>query len=934
MRKSGICWAVLIFLASGTLSTAHAGPNANAKILLHLLAPTTKNACTRAAAAPTCSEIVTAGALYPQAYFAYLLVTDADSTAGVAGVQCGISYNGAPSAGVEIYSWTNCATLEFSSGGWPMSGSGNLITWDSTARCQRNQPGGPGTGVVAVAGYFYCAAYGSDTLRITIREVDGTARVASCAAIEDVLDSIQQPSTPSPLGFAVFSPGGTAAGYNPCGLAGGQGLVSPPGDGAVGDTGVTTFVQLDTTNETFLSTVASLRETYHATVLVGIFPDGIICQFPDTTFGSVLEQNAHVVAVSRSAIKQTKPPTSSASNWNDISAVDVWNELVKNKSNMVIGTASQFGECGGTVNETPQVAEHGARELTRGGLQPQSVWSPYPAYHTSDYMMGDIGVSVILAESNATGSCPTENWDSIRILRAASEVVEATEQLALLAPPSAGLTFFVEQAVVGHTDEEPAHNNLGHLDWLDDVFDDVGWGSDRIGGGFGMCNYKRSQGGFDWHMALIIASGSCPENQTFGDSNSGGFAHLGGPYAVALMIGTGLDLDKTIIHETCHVFGAADEYEGAPTCDSNEDCGEAFGYLHVVNANCRSCIGNANVPCLMHSLDELDAMCTFTRGQIGWTNIDGTTNEFLDPIDHPDSGRRMLISNPQLTVGDVVDIYDKDQGIPLLQFTKRLAVTERNLDHNSIAWDGMSYAGYPVVPYFHEYEYSINNGPRYDAGFVSYDNVAPTRNAPANVVLHMPPETPNEQGPHDLRVSFTDSDTRGCNVIVTLSQVGEVVERWNVVTNEFIRDAASQTWHEWSFLLPEGAGTTFILGVQLVDVGGRHNLNDFFSFQVTGVSESGVNVAEPLSVRAVSGNPTDGGVRWEIASDKSQEASVYVLDVQGRIVHQMQLRLDVGRTIVAWNGRAVKGKVAAGKYYVRVVTDRGVTASGEIVIVR
>lgn len=216
MRKGGVGWVVLMSMAAGGLSTAHAGPNANAKILLHLLAPTTKNVCGRSDATPNCSGIVTAGGFYPQSYFAYLLVADGDSVAGIAGVQCGVSYNGTPNAGVDVYSWTNCATLEFTSTGWPDSGGGNLITWDKTTRCQRFEPDGPGTGVLAVAGYFYCAAYGADTLRVVPRPVDGLAKVADCAALEDTVASAYAPATWVSLGRAVFSLAGDVSGWNPC----------------------------------------------------------------------------------------------------------------------------------------------------------------------------------------------------------------------------------------------------------------------------------------------------------------------------------------------------------------------------------------------------------------------------------------------------------------------------------------------------------------------------------------------------------------------------------------------------------------------------------------------------------------------------------------------------------------------------------------------
>ena len=201
---------------------ALAGPNANAKILIHLLAPIAKGPCSSAAATPPCSSVVTAGDLYPATYFAYVLVTDADSAAGVAGVQFGIDYDGAAQSGVDIYDWTNCATLEFAEPGWPNAGTGNLVTWDTTSRCQRSEPEGLGTGVKAVVGYFYCAAYSADTLRITVRDVDSVAAVASCDAAPDTLESPEQFSAPYPLGFAVFSADGATEGYNPCGLVGGE----------------------------------------------------------------------------------------------------------------------------------------------------------------------------------------------------------------------------------------------------------------------------------------------------------------------------------------------------------------------------------------------------------------------------------------------------------------------------------------------------------------------------------------------------------------------------------------------------------------------------------------------------------------------------------------------------------------------------------------
>lgn len=207
---AGLCVA-------GLSSVSLAGPNDNAKILVHLLAPTTKAQCTRAATLPSCNAVVATGALYPTLYFAHVLVTDGNVSAGIAGAQFGIQYNGAAGAGVDIFSWTNCATLEFTSGGWPAAGSGNLITFDASLRCQRTVPVGndPLDGVTANLGYFYCASYTPDFLAITPRPVDNAAKVADCLANEELIGGTGYPSNvPSHLGRAAF---GQSGAYNPCG---------------------------------------------------------------------------------------------------------------------------------------------------------------------------------------------------------------------------------------------------------------------------------------------------------------------------------------------------------------------------------------------------------------------------------------------------------------------------------------------------------------------------------------------------------------------------------------------------------------------------------------------------------------------------------------------------------------------------------------------
>ncbi len=42
-----------------------------------------------------------------------------NATEGIAGLQFGITYDGAPARGVDIYYWNSCTTLQFPMSNWP-----------------------------------------------------------------------------------------------------------------------------------------------------------------------------------------------------------------------------------------------------------------------------------------------------------------------------------------------------------------------------------------------------------------------------------------------------------------------------------------------------------------------------------------------------------------------------------------------------------------------------------------------------------------------------------------------------------------------------------------------------------------------------------------------------------------------------------------------
>lgn len=76
--------------------------------------------------------------------------------------------------------------------------------------------------------------------------------------------------------------------------------------------------------------------------------------------------------------------------------------------------------------------------------------------------------------------------------------------------------------------------------------------------------------------------------------------------------GWGVDkINQVFAHESCHIFGAADEYG---TCG----CGVS-GIYNIPNSNCVNCATPAipHVSCLMDG--NILSLCRFSRGQIGWS---------------------------------------------------------------------------------------------------------------------------------------------------------------------------------------------------------------------------------------------------------------------------------------------------------------------------
>ncbi|TPW12805.1 MAG: hypothetical protein FD129_1397, partial [bacterium] len=141
--------------------------------------------------------------------FAFVVLTNGSPQSGVQGVQFGVTYDGSPGAGVDVFGWSACAAGQITTGGWPAPGAGINLIWNS---CHVEEPHGTGHGVAVVAGYFYLSAYSPDRLELTNAESQHGLPITDCNQVQ----TSGFDSAPPRRGHAVFSPAGDQSGWNPC----------------------------------------------------------------------------------------------------------------------------------------------------------------------------------------------------------------------------------------------------------------------------------------------------------------------------------------------------------------------------------------------------------------------------------------------------------------------------------------------------------------------------------------------------------------------------------------------------------------------------------------------------------------------------------------------------------------------------------------------
>jgi hypothetical protein len=215
---------------------------------------------------------------------------------------------------------------------------------------------------------------------------------------------------------------------------------------------------------------------------------------------------------------------------------------------------------------------------------------------TSRYMVGSVAVGVVIVSG-------TDETLAFSIEEQEKVLAEVQEGLNFLANSEsrANITFVYDihlitvSATPGTTDTP----ENAEAPWRDDALLQMGFSANRNGSIEYVQNLRSSKntdwayvGYFTkyplWWFAYAIAEKVCMEY-----SNDGW-----GPDQI----------NRVFAHETCHIFGAADEYGSC-------SCGGSYGELGIPNNNCINCQG-VHVACLMDA-NTLE-ICQWSRSQIGW----------------------------------------------------------------------------------------------------------------------------------------------------------------------------------------------------------------------------------------------------------------------------------------------------------------------------
>ena len=260
--------------------------------------------------------------------------------------------------------------------------------------------------------------------------------------------------------------------------------------------------------------------------------------------------------------------------------------------------------------------------------------SPAGYYDTSEYLIGDVAVGIVMIEG------PTNKWTTTMENNVVSEIMTGLNWLAGQEPKArVSWTYDIKYRVP--VSIEPTSTDSESL-WRDEALQYLGYSS-GFTGVYEYINDIRNQFDTDWAYTFFIVTGA----STF-PSGYFAYAYINGPEVVMTYNNDGWgisNMDKVATHETGHIFGAGDMYcqPGYSCCA----CSSTYGYLNIQNWQCEAgcvsgyedgCTSCNTDSCLMKHNDWVT--CTTMAQMLGWVDNDGDSS--LKPEDCNDYNSTLL----------------------------------------------------------------------------------------------------------------------------------------------------------------------------------------------------------------------------------------------------------------------------------------------------
>ncbi len=509
----------------------------------------------------------------------------------------------------------------------------------------------------------------------------------------------------------------------------------------------------------------------------------------------------------------------------------------------------------------------------------------------SEFMIGDVWVTLVLLESNGAVDAQTENWSTTRIGQVKDEVLEGTqwwEDTLLAQFPNSlqelniSVDFTYADAPVPTAYEPINHGIADQSLWIDSFLNHVGYNTaSSVFTDLDTWNHaQRLAHNADWALTAFVVDSLADADGKFSDGYFA-YAYLGGPFLMMTYDNNGWGnsrMGQVFAHEFAHIFYALDEYPGSTTYTTTS------GYYNIQNLNAYD--GNPNPASRVSSLMadsslQGPAYTNHTSSptslqMIGWRDSD--SDGVFDVLDVP----LTLTGSGSYNAAAAQYSFSGSSNVNTLQnlnpYGYRHNITINTVDALQYRIDGNAWiSGNTYDAYSTGVSQVVNvSGLAAGTHTIDFRTIVDTLNVPSNVISgsftvvgsNAPPvaspdaATTNEDTPAVLAVLGNDSDADGD--LLTIQSVAQGMHGTVVIgPNGTLTYSPSANYHggdSFTYTVSDGRGGT---GTAIVNM------------TIASVNDPPVAIQD--SVAATVGTPVTIAVLandWDVDGDPLSVAAV------------------------------------------------------------